>query len=306
MAAQTVGMLCAAMAVILFASFTVVSRMGLTTTALALPDLALLRFGIAGLIMLPVLLRHGLGPLRWHQAAGLALTGGLGFALFAYTGFRLAPASHGGVLLHGTIPLFTFALAWMAQRRAPHDRWAGLLLILTGIVAMAADTGRHASAQQWLGDTALLLAAICWSAYGLLSQRLALNPLHAVAIVTAGSMACFLPLYLLLPTAGMGDASWNDILFQGLFQGVLIGVVSVLLYTHAVASLGAQRTALFTAAVPCLTTLAAAWLLDEQPSWWVWGGVGLVTCGMLVSLRSHHQDSRSAATGDARRQCRAE
>lgn len=87
-------MLCAILAVILFASFTVVSRMGLTATALALPDLALLRFGIASLIMLPVLLRRGLGPLRWHQAASLAMTGGLGFALFAYAGFRLAPASH--------------------------------------------------------------------------------------------------------------------------------------------------------------------------------------------------------------------
>lgn len=282
-------MLCAIMAVILFASFTVVSRMGLTATALALPDLALLRFGIAGLIMLPVLLRRGLGPLRWHQAASLAMTGGLGFALFAYTGFRLAPASHGGVLMHGTIPLFSFALAWIAYRRPPSGHWAGLLLILIGMIAIAADTGMHASPQQWLGDGALLLAAICWSAYGLISQRLMLHPLHAVSIVTAGSLACFLPLYLLLPSAAMEHAAWRDILFQGLFQGVLIGIVSVLLYTRAVASLGAQRTALFTAAVPCLTTLAAQWLLHEPPSWWIWAGMGLVTCGMLVGMLRHRQ-----------------
>lgn len=119
---QATGILSALAAVALFASFTVISRMGLTSTSLALPELAMLRFGVAGLILLPVLLRRGLGPLRWWQAASLAITGGLGFALFAYTGFRLAPASHGGVLLHGTIPLFTVVLAWWMTRSRPSIR----------------------------------------------------------------------------------------------------------------------------------------------------------------------------------------
>lgn len=280
-------MFCAVTAVLLFASFTVVSRMGFTSSALALPDLAMLRFGVAGLLLLPVLLRRGLGSLRWSQAACLTLTGGLGFALFAYAGFRLVPANHGGVLLHGTIPLFTFVLTWwMLGRRLPTKGWAGLMLILVGIVAIASDSGYHASAHQWLGDAALLLAALCWSAYGLFSQRLMLDPLHAVAIVATGSLVCFLPLYLMLPANDIKNVPWGDIAFQGVFQGVLIGVFSGLLYTRAVASLGAQRTALFTAAVPCLTAFAALWLLGEQPSWWVLIGIGLVTSGMLVGLIS--------------------
>lgn len=247
----------------------------------------MLRFGIAGLVLLPVLLRRGLGSLRWSQAACLTLTGGLGFALFAYAGFRLAPANHGGVLLHGTIPLFTFVLTgWILGRRLPTKGWAGLMLILVGIVAIASDSGYNASVHQWLGDAALLSAALCWSAYGLLSQRLMLDPLHAVAIVAAGSLVCFLPLYLMLPANDIKDVPWGDIAFQGVFQGILIGVFSGLLYTRAVASLGAQRTALFTAVVPCLTAFSALWLLGEQPSWWVLIGVGLVTLGMLVGLIS--------------------
>lgn len=179
-----------------------------------------------------------------------------------------------------------------------HQGWAGLMLILVGVVGIAADNRQPATEHQWLGDAALLLAAICWSAYGLISQRLMLEPLHAVAIVATGSLACFLPLYLILPVSGMGGAPWPDIVLQGVFQGVLIGVVSSLLYTRAVASLGAQRTAVFTAAVPGLTTIGAVWLLHEEPSWQVWGGVCLATLGMLANLRG--RDPRQPVSGEDR------
>ncbi|GAA5233303.1 hypothetical protein GCM10025795_15680 [Verticiella sediminum] len=289
MATQPViGTVCGVLAIMLFASFTLVSRMGFSATALTLPDMAMLRFAVAGLVLLPVLIRRGLGPLRWLQAALLVMTGGLGFALFAYAGFRLAPASHGGVLLHGTIPLLTLVLVrWCSKTPGRATGWAGPVLIQTGILIMVWDSVRGAPVHQWLGDGALLLAALCWSAYGLLNQRWRLAPVHSVAIVATGSLACFAPVYLLvLPASGLRAAPWHDVVFQGVFQGLLIGVVSGLLYTRAVASLGAQRTALFTAAVPCVTTGAAVWLLDERPSGWAWAGVAAVTLGMAIAMRS--------------------
>ncbi|MGE4370418.1 MAG: EamA family transporter, partial [Burkholderiaceae bacterium] len=106
----------------------------------------------------------------------------------------------------------------------------------------------------------------------MLCQRLQLATLHTMAIVAVGSLLCFAPLYALLPSAGFHDTAWKDIVVQALFQGVLIGIVSGLLYTRAVALLGASTTALFTAAVPCITALAGIWLLDEIPSPMVWTG----------------------------------
>ncbi|ARP95900.1 DMT family transporter [Bordetella genomosp. 13] len=281
------GMACAALAVMLFSGFTLVSRLGFTRTALTLPDIAMLRFGVAGLLLLPLLARFGLGHLRPSQAALLAFTGGLGFASFAYLGFRLAPASHGGVLLHGTIPLFTFLLLRVAAgQRAGPVRRIGLALILLGMGAITWDSFRGATPGQYLGDVALMLAALCWAAYGLLAQRLAVTPLHAAAIVAPCSLACFLPVYLLLPGPAMAAAGWPDIALQALFQGVLVGVVSLLAYTRAVAALGAQATALYTAAVPCLTTLGAVWLLEERPTALAWAGVAAVTAGMAIALRA--------------------
>lgn len=279
------GVLCAARAVCLFASFTLLSRLGITTSSLSAPNIALLRFTVADTLMLPVLMRYGMSSIRLKDALLLALSGGLGFAMFAYTGFSLAPASHGGALVHGTIPMFTALLGWLIGKVIlPRRAWYGLLLIQVGIAAVLLDAGLAGTWSQGMGDLSLLMAGLCWAAYGLLCQRLRLASLHTMAIVAVGSMLCFGPLYALLPSAGFQGAAWSDIVFQAAFQGVLIGIVSGLLYTRAVALLGASTTALFTAAVPCITALAGIWLLDETPSLLVWLGIACVTTGMLVAM----------------------
>ena len=98
-------------------------------------------------------------------------------------------------------------------------------------------------------------------------------------------MVCFVPMYFLLPGKALQVASWQDIALQGAFQGVLLGVVSIFVYTRAVASLGVQETALFTAAVPCITTVLAIFLLRELPSRAALLGVCAVTFGMAIAMR---------------------
>src|SRR5437762_5613502 len=190
---KATGVICALIVVALFAGFTLVSRLGLTN-ALTVPDIALLRFGVAGLLLFPLMLKYGLRPLRSIQAAGLAFAGGLGFAMFAYTGFRLAPASHGAVLLHGTIPLFTLLILYLTVREPiGRAQKIGFALILAGILAMAWDSVSDSTPRQLIGDGALLLAAICWSTYGVKVKRLGLSPLHSASIVATFSMVFFVP-----------------------------------------------------------------------------------------------------------------
>lgn len=280
------GIACAMLSVALFSSFTLVSRMGLASS-LTTPDLAALRFGIGGIVLAPVLLRSGLHGITWRHAAALALLGGLGFALLAYTGFSLAPASHGAVLLHGTLPLFTFLLARANEGREQARRQPlGIAMIATGVALMACDSLITANVNQLLGDALLLLASLSWSAYGVFSRRLGLPAAQGAAIVAVMSMCGFLPLYALLPGKAIFVAGNGELLRQALVQGVLIGAVSIFVYTHAVAVLGAARAALFTAAVPCITTLAAMPLLGETPSRAAMCGVAIVTSGLLVALRT--------------------
>src|SRR5262249_17813252 len=153
-----------------------------------LTDLAALRFGIGGTLLLPALLRADLRRVTWRDAAALALFGGLGFAPLAYAGFALAPAAHGAVLLHGTLPLVTGAILRVTSpREGAGPRSAGLLLIALGIVLMAYDS-LAASPRQLLGDGFLLLASLFWSAYGVLSRRLGLPAVSGAAIVAVVSL----------------------------------------------------------------------------------------------------------------------
>lgn len=269
----------------LFASFVVVSRAGFST-ALALPDIAALRFGISGLLLAPILARRGLGGLRIGQAIGLAILGGLGFALCAYAGFSLAPAAHGAVLIHGTLALTTAFLIWAGGGGPPGPaRRAGLAIIVIGIGAMAWDGFSGASVSLLVGDACLLLASLCWSGYGLYVRRLGLPAVHAAALVAAISALIFLPAYALMPGKMLWAARWQDILLQGAFQGVLIGALSIFVYTRAVALLGASEVSVYTATVPVITVVAAFFLLAEVPTIATLAGVAMVTAGMLIALR---------------------
>ena len=281
---RALGILCAAISVVLFSSFTLVSRLGFASP-LTLPDLAALRFGIGGVLLLPVLTRYGLAGVRWRDAAALAFFGGLGFALAAYAGFALAPAAHGAVLLHGTLPLFTFAILTMTAQPGARSRPLGIVLIAIGIVLMAYDSLATASPRQLAGDGFLLLASLFWSAYGVCARRAGLPPPQAAAIVAALSLCCFLPVYVFLPGKALFSVGAHELLLQAVVQGVLIGAVSIFVYTRAVASLGPATTTLFTAAVPCVTTLAAVPLLSEIPGPAAVLGVAVVTLGMVVAMR---------------------
>jgi len=280
---RLVGLFCALFSVLLFSSFTLASRLGLSSR-LTQMDLAALRFGVGGTLLLPILLRADLRGVDWRHAAALALLGGLGFALLAYTGFSLAPAVHGAVLLHGTLPLFTYAVL-RATTAGRSPRPTGALLIGAGVAFMAYDSLAVASPRQLLGDLFLLLASLSWSAYGVLSRRLGLPAAVGASIVAVLSCCAFLPLYALWPGKALLSAGVGELLLQALVQGVLIGAVSIFVYTRAVAALGPSATALFAAAVPMITMLAAVPLLSEFPSRLALAGVGIVTLGMVVAAR---------------------
>lgn len=283
-AGRVTGLACAVGLVALFSGFNLVSRQGFTTP-LTLPDIVALRFGIGAAVLAPLLLRRRLAGIRLRDAIGMACLGGLGFALFAYGGLSLAPAAHAAVLMHGCLPLFTTLLAvTILGERMEQRRSAAIALIAAGIVLMAVDSLEGTSARQIAGDLCLLGASLCWSSYGLFARRLGVAPAHAAALVVVISAACFLPVYLLLPDKGVMVASWPDILLQALFQGVLIGAASIFIYTRAVLALGATETALFMAAVPCVTTLAAIPWLGEVPSTVTWLGVVATTVGMIVAV----------------------
>ena len=93
-----IGVACALIVLTIWTAFILVSRAGMRGTLTPF-DLAALRFGFAATVLFPVFLRRGMGALNFGQFAAIGSIAGIGYALFAYSGFVFAPASHGAVLL---------------------------------------------------------------------------------------------------------------------------------------------------------------------------------------------------------------
>ena len=278
------GIAYGAIVVAMFTSFALISRLGIQSS-LKPDDLTALRFGVGGLVMLPIIGRYGLGGLKLSEAAALALLGGLGFALLAYTGLSRTPANHGSVLLHGSLPLTAIFLASLALRQLPtRKQLAGSALIALGIAVMAWDSLIDAGLSQVFGDFLLFLAALSWTAYGLLVRKRDVAALQAAAIVTVLSAVVYVPIYILFYSGHLLQAGIGDVALQAVYQGIFIGILSIFAYTRAVSLLGATPTALLATIVPTLTALLAIPLLNEWPSHWAILGIILTTSGMIVAL----------------------
>jgi drug/metabolite transporter (DMT)-like permease len=278
-----IGLAAAFATLAIWTGFVLLTRLGVTTS-LPPADLAALRFTVAGAVCAPWLIRRGLGGLGLARALFLAVFAGLGFTLFAYAGFRYAPAAHGGALMTGTLPLWTVLLAIpvLGERLSPL-RFAGITLTTAGVAAIAVPA-LAAPGDSLIGDLCFPLASLSWAIYTVAARRWGVAPLQAAAIVYALAALLYLPPYLLLGGGKLPSAPLADLVFQAVYQGLVATVVSLVLYMRAVTALGAGPTTLITAAVPGVATLAAIPLLGERPDAATLAGVALVSAGVVVTV----------------------
>src|SRR4029453_5001784 len=176
----------------------VVSRFSLQQT-LSPWDLAALRFGVAGLLSLPFLIRRGLpmwGGIGWRRSLVLAITAGAPYTLILYSGLAVAPAAHGAVIIPGAPPLFpgAFAWVWPGEETAPRAI-GGLGLILGGLVVVSwpGVTG-PAGDTTWEGDVLFLSAAVLWAIYTVVARRWQVRPSRAIVMVWVLALP-YLPIY---------------------------------------------------------------------------------------------------------------
>jgi drug/metabolite transporter (DMT)-like permease len=281
---RLIAIACAVAIVLIFTSFNLVSRIG-TRSTLGVADVAALRFGIGGLVMLPFCVRFGLQGLTFPRALALTATGGLGFALSAYVGFSLAPAAHAAIFLHGVMPFFTALMAAIILGELSHRLAAlGHGFIIAGVAGMAWEVSHAVYADQITGDGFFMLASLLWACYTSLVHRFNVPALQAASLVAVFSMLVYLPVYFFFLEKQLFTAALSDIVIQGAYQGIVVGALSILIFTRAVNSLGPARTGLFIASVPALTTFGAATFLGETPSVVSIGFLVLVTLGMILAI----------------------
>ena len=252
--------------------------------------LALFRYGIGALCLLPILLRPGYRPPAMRAWLEIGLLGGLFFALFPIL-LNLAlvhtTASRGALAL-SSLPLLTLALAAATgAERLTGRKLAGVALAIAG-VALALVTGVPGlDEDHWRGDLTMVAAALTGAVYNVMA-RPAIARHGALGFTTLAMTTGAAMLALALPLGGalgprlpQGIAGWG----AAGFLGIVGGAVTFLLWSAGLARTTPTRVAVTVALNPVSAMLVGGLWLGEPLGPALLGGLGAVVVGILVATR---------------------
>ena len=272
-------------AVSIWASWIVAVRLGIRTS-LAPWDIVAIRFGVAGLILLPYLLKKGLAIDRLGRLglAAIILGGGAPVVLVSYGGLLFAPATHAACLFTALIPLCVAILAAVVLGEAfTVAKRIGLVLIVIGVLGIGWGAGGTIGSRQNIGDAMFISAGMLFACYTVAMRKARLGGLHAAAIAAVGSLITYVPVYAILSGTSLFNAPWCDLALQAFVQGFLTPVISLLLYGRAVSLLGASNGSAFAALAPAIIAILAIPILGEWPATSDWIAMLLISGGVYIA-----------------------
>jgi drug/metabolite transporter (DMT)-like permease len=272
-------------AVTIWASWIVAVRLGIRTS-LKPWDITAIRFAVAGLILLPYLLKKGLAidRLGWTGLAAIMLGGGAPMVLVSYGGLLFAPAAHAASLYTALIPLYVAILAAVVLGEPfTVAKRVGLALIVTGVFGIVWLAGGTIGSRQNIGHAMFVAAGMLWAGYVVAMRKARLAGLHAAAIAAVGSLIAFVPAYTIICGTGLFNAPWRDIAVQAFVHGILVAVISFVCIGRAVSILGASNGSAFAALAPAITAILAIPILGEWPATSDWVAMLLISAGVYIA-----------------------
>ena len=295
MTARTQGYLFVCITMCIWGGFTILSRLNLHWHVSAW-DLVAMRFAIAFIILMPVLLYKKDLAFLWHpRPIILALTGGLAYCLTVYTAFLHAPAAHAAIFLNGCIPLCTAVAAYLLFKQ-PFDKhtWLSLSIMLSALALMSYLMLHEQASAFGLGDILFFLSAVWWGIFTVLLKQWKLSAWHSMASVAIWSALIYLPIYILFIPKHFQEAEPVHLLVQGVFHGVLVVIIATLTYVAAIERLGAFKTGSIVTLAPFIAAIIAVPLLNEPLSAAIMCGLVGMGIGALQPWRWFRKDALTA------------
>jgi drug/metabolite transporter (DMT)-like permease len=280
-----IGAICAIAAVAIWAGWLVMMRLGVTTTLTAF-DLTALRYAVAGIVLLPVVLRRGFAfnRLGWLGLTAVIIGVGAPVPLLIGAGLSFAPVAHASVLTYGIAPLIVACVAGVVlKERLVPIRKSGLVLVGLGALVIGGLGMLSFDGRQSIGHLLFLTADCLWAGYAVVMRRARLDGLHAAAIAAVVSLFVYFPLYLTFFDNRLLEVSPTDLMGQAFYQGVLTAAVSLALFGRSIMLLGAAKAAAFVALTPVMAVLMAIPALGEWPTSIDWLAIGMITAGVYLA-----------------------
>lgn len=265
------------------ALYTVFARWGVAH-GLAAQDMTVLRFGVAGLVMLPVLWlalrRDAKGLLaRWRVWLAVSLLAGPPFGLLMFGALQWAPASHAAVFPFTAMSVMgtLMAVVFLGDRLTAR-KLLGLSVVVAGLVVLSGVSLASLTPRVLLGDLMFVAAGTLWAGFGIVSRRYQLPPLLATAVVSFFALVTYVPAYFAWVGADRLLAAAPEVLaVEVVVQGLIAGAGTLYTYSRMVALLGPARAAVFPALAPAIAALIAWPVLGHVPT-------GVELLGMLLAM----------------------
>ena len=243
---------------------------------LSVPQLILMRFLLASLVLLPLLLRER-PRLTRRDVPLLFLTGILAVPvtfLLQFYGLAMTTVTRASLIIGTAPPLMALAGMVFFGERSGMRVWMAVALSLAGIAAISGSPGAGGS---WVGDGLVFLSIVTSVAWVLIMKRVSqrLTALTATgAMLVFGTLALF-PVALLdggFPRLDLPLDVWLSVI--GL--GVLCTALAFVLWNWGLERTSAARGGLFLNIEPVVGALLGIGLLGDS------FGAGVVLGGSLI------------------------
>lgn len=260
-----IALLCVLTAVTIWGWWMSATRIA-ATQGVAPIDVAFLRYAVPAVLLLPVWLAtwRKLASAPWWSL--LAMLGwGAPFLWLVTASLENANVIYLATIVPCTMPIFALLGEWAFFKFKPgNNHLAGFSLIACAalIVIFSALTGSGGIDVYSL--LLMLFASVGWACYVVAFKHTGLTAAQGAAWVCTASSAMIIVIKLAAGGAFL-SMTREQIVFNVWAQGFLSGFVAVILYTIAIARLGAPRAASFSVLMPLTGALFAWGWLGEQP-----------------------------------------
>lgn len=272
------------------ALYTVFARWGISR-GLSSSDLTVLRFGVAGVLMLPVMAAaywrdRAQFTTRWRIWLLIALLAGTPFGLLMFGALQFAPPSHAAVFPFTAMSVMGMVLGSVVLGdRMTSRRVTGIAVVLLGLVLVSGIELSSLTMQAALGDAMFLAAGTLWAGFGIVLRKHRLDPLLATAVISISALLTYVPAYVLLTGGEQLIAAAPQVLWvEVMVQGVIAGAGTLYTYSKMVSLLGPSRAAVFPALAPGLAALMAWPVLGHVPGIFETLGLLMVMTGLIVAV----------------------
>ena len=274
---------------VLWSGFSLAGRYASLTPGVRLTpwDLLALRYAVAAPIAMVAFVAGPGRGVSWRRFVVVAALAGLCFPIPVFIGFGYTPARHAAVITTGCMPFFvTTGLILIGAEHWTRARLLSLGVLLLGI-ALLGDAAFVQGGQPgaWRGDLLFIVGGIAWAAFTIIARRWALTPWQVVSTVGIGAGLSYLVVWALWLPSHLSQVSVGASMFQAVVQGLLVTVVSVLLFTRALILIGPERVTLITALVPGVAGALSIPLLGETVGLLDAAGLALVTGAVALGVR---------------------